>query len=94
MSSFMSEDVNEEEDEPCPEEKRRWNSSLFEVSMIGKFVHYLLSIDKVKECEPKAENSKIVSFLRHVKYHFGIEDESVLRILISMGFENEALYLI
>ena len=57
-------------------------------------MHYLLSIDQVKECALEAHNSQIVKFLRHIHNCFKIEDESMLRILISMGYENEALYLI
>ena len=66
----------------------------FEFSLMAKFIHYLLQIENFLESEPLVANSKIVEFLRHIKVFYGFEDESVIRVLLLQGYENEALYLI
>lgn len=66
----------------------------FEFSHMAKFIHYLLQMENFLESEPLVANSKIVQFLRHIKVYYGMEDESVIRVLLLLGYENEALYLV
>ncbi len=62
--------------------------------MVAHFMHFLLSSETVRECEPMVSHAKIISFLRHARVFYAFEDESVLRMLLLFGYENEVLYLI
>ena len=53
-----------------------------------------MSHNRVAECEPRATDSKIVGFLRYVRQTHRFEDESVLRVLLRCGYENEAFVLV
>lgn len=49
---------------------------------------YLLLHNNHMEGEVRAAHCKIVQLMKYVRVHQGIEDESSLRMLLRLGFEN------
>ncbi len=46
------------------------------------------------ESEPQAGNCKLVKFMLFLRLNYGVQDESALRMLLRLGYENEVFYLI